>query len=60
MKKPEGFKRAYYRSIPCYYNPRTEELIGRNKFYDILTTINVWWDINIIQVEEFPILIEEE
>jgi len=53
-------KKAYYRSIPAYYNLETGELIGRNWFYSLLIDINIWIDINIIQVEEFPILIEEE
>ncbi len=53
-------KKAYYRKIPAYFNLETSELRGRNKIYDILISINIWIDCNIIQVEEFPILIEED
>lgn len=49
MKKPENFKNAYYRKIPAYYNLKTDELKGRNWFYDILI------DSKILMLEEFPI-----
>lgn len=52
-------KRAYYRSIPAYFNPETFELEGRNWFYSLLIDLNIWIDVNIIKVDEFPILIEE-
>lgn len=52
-------KKAKYRSIPCYYDTETEELIGRNWFYDMLVEINIWLDLNIFNVDEFPIWIEE-
>lgn len=51
-------RRALYRKIPCYFDKETNEIIGRNKFYDILLDIVIWFDLNILQVEEFPIWIE--
>jgi hypothetical protein len=51
--------KAYYRKIPAYFNPETNELYGRNWFYNLLITINLWVDVNIVQVEEFPIEIED-
>ncbi|PQL91008.1 hypothetical protein [Apibacter adventoris] len=60
MKKPENFKNAYYRKIPAYFNLETDELIGRNWFYDLLIEINVFVDAKILMLEEFPILIKED
>jgi hypothetical protein len=57
--KPEGYKRAYYRSIPAYFNTDTNDIMGRNWFYDVLIEINLWVDVHIVGVQEFPILIEE-
>ncbi len=58
--KNTSFKKAYYRSIPAYFSLETNELKGRNWFYNILININLWVDVNIIQIEEFPIMMEEE
>lgn len=54
-----GFKKAYYRQIPAYFNEETGELIGRNWFFDKLIAINIFIDVKIIRIEEFPILVEE-
>lgn len=53
-------KKAKYRSIPCYYNPDTAEIKGRNMLYDLLIEINVYWDFYILGLEELPIWIEED
>jgi hypothetical protein len=53
-------RRAYYRSIPAYFNPETNEIKGRNWFYDLLIDINIWWDFTVLELEEIPILIEED
>lgn len=60
MRKKEGYRKAYYRSIPAYFNPITNDIEGRNWFYDILIEINLWVDVNIVGVEEFPILMKED
>jgi hypothetical protein len=52
-------KKAYYRGIPAYFDPETNELMGRNVFYDILIDINIWFDVYIVDIEEFPIWIEK-
>jgi len=56
----ENFKRAYYRSIPAWFDEETNELFGRNWFYDILININLWLDVNVFQIEEFPIYVEKD
>ncbi len=56
----EGFKKAYYRKIPAYFNEETHELIGRNWFYDILIDWNVWFDFVILELDGLPIFIEKE
>ena len=53
-------KKAYYRRIPCYFNGQTNELVGRNRFYDILIDINIWFDFEILQLDELPIWIEDD
>lgn len=53
-------KKAYYRRIPAYYNEETNELRGRNWFYDKLIDINIWIDINIIELDGFPIIVEDD
>lgn len=52
-------KKAYYRKIPAYFNEETLELRGRNKFYDWLISINIWFDVNILRLDGFPILVEK-
>ena len=52
-------KKAYYRKIPCYYNPDTHELQGRNWFFDMLIDINIFIDFEILDLEELPIWVEE-
>lgn len=32
-------KKASYKGIPCWYDTVTDELIGRNMFYDFLLEI---------------------
>lgn len=53
-------KKARYFGIPCYFNPETTDLRGRNKFYSFLLEIALWVDINIIGVEGFVIHIKDE
>jgi hypothetical protein len=43
-------KKAYYRGIPAYFDPETNELMGRNVFYDILIDINIWFDVYIVDI----------
>jgi hypothetical protein len=57
-KAPVGFQKARYRRIPCFFNKDTNELIGRNFLYNILMNIVLWFDINIIYVENFNIMLE--
>ena len=54
------FKKAHYRSIPAWFDEENNEIFGRNWFCDILIDINIWLDVNVFQVEDFPIYIEEE
>ena len=53
-------KSARYRGIPCWYDNITEEIKGKNLIYDLLIDIALYIDVNIIEVEEFPIWIEKE
>jgi len=53
-------KKARYRGIPCLFNPETNEIEGTNWLTSLLIDINVWFDIEIIGVEEFPIYIEDD
>jgi hypothetical protein len=51
-------RNASYRGIPCWFNPINDELKGKNKLYEFLLVIMLWIDINIFEVEEFPIWVE--
>lgn len=53
-------KNAYYRGIPCYFDPIDCEIMGRNWFWDILVDINIFIDFTILELEELPIEIEED
>lgn len=53
-------KKAYYRSIPIYFNPDTWEIKGRNLFYDILVDLNIMFDVWIVGINEFPIWVEDD
>lgn len=54
------YKNAKYRGWPCWYDPIDSEIIGKNWFYSIMIDINIWLDVEIFQVEAFPIEIEDE
>ena len=51
-------KNARYRGIPCYWNPINDEIVGKNWLYDLLIDIALWVDINVINVDEFPLWVE--
>ncbi len=51
-------RKARYRAIPCWFDTTTDELTGRNWFYDILVDINIWFDLNILELDELPIWVE--
>lgn len=53
------FKKAYYRKIPAYYDVMTNEVVGRIPIYDIAIEIMIWIDTYIIEVDEYPIYIED-
>ena len=58
----EGFVKARYSElyrIPIWYKEETEEIVGRNWFYDLILDIVVWIDVEIIRIESFDILVEE-
>jgi len=59
-KRKEGYKNAHYRNIPAYFNVEESSIEGRNWFYDILIDINLWIDVNLFGVEDFPIWIDVE
>ncbi len=47
----EGFKKAYYRKIPAYFNEET---------HDLLIDWNVWFDFVILELDGLPIFIKKE
>jgi len=57
---PEGYKRATYRGIPCYYNEEEYDLLDINRFYGTLISIALFIDIEVLKVEGFNIWIETE
>lgn len=53
-------KKARYRAIPCFYDDVTDELIGRNWLYDILVSLNVWFDFEALKTEDLPLWVEAD
>lgn len=53
-------KKAFYRGIPCYFDIMTSEIKGRDFITDVLLQIMIWMDVNVFQVDGFPIEIEDE
>ena len=51
-------RKARYRGIPCWLDTITDELTGRNWVYDILVGINLWFDLNILKLDDIPIWVE--
>lgn len=51
-------RKAKYRGIPCWLDTVTDELTGRNRFYDILVDIVLWFDINVLALKELRIWVE--
>lgn len=52
---PEGMKKAYYRSIPAYFNPDTGELVGRSWIWNLLVDLNLFIDLTVLSLPEVPI-----
>jgi len=53
-------KNGHYRWLPIWYDEETEEIMGRNPISDIVLDILVWFDIEILEIEEIPIWIDVE
>ena len=58
-KKPDGFKNATYRGIPCWFDERVNEIKGKTVLFDVLIDLNIWVDFNLLGVDELPIKILE-
>ena len=54
-----NFVKARYAGIPIFYNSYTQEIEGRNQFYEFLVDIIIWIDVNIFGFQGFKIDIEE-
>lgn len=57
--KIKRYRKAKYRKIPAYFDMETNEIYGRNWLFDKLIDLNIWFDVNVVKVNEFPIEIEE-
>ena len=53
-------KKAYYHKVPCYFNPETGELSGRNWFMDLIIEALVYIDVYILEVDEFKIYVKKD
>lgn len=50
-------RKASYRGVPAWFDLETEELVGINWLCDRLIDLNLWWDIEVLGIEEIPIKI---
>lgn len=53
-------RNAFYRGIPCYFNPINNELKGRNIIYDFFLNITLWFEIIFTNLDEFKIIVERD
>ena len=49
---------VHYRWIPCFFDETTHELMGRNWYYDILVSVSVWVDSELLGLDELPIWVD--
>jgi len=52
------FRNAKYRGIPCWFDESTNEIKGKNWLFDKLIEVNVWFDFEVLQIEELPIWVD--
>lgn len=50
---------AKYYFIPCWYNSLIDEISGKNKFWDVLLDIAIWYDVDVLQKQEFSLWVED-
>lgn len=51
---------GYYHNIPVWVKGGEDggvDMMGKNWFWDKLVDFNIWLDINVFEVEQFPIYI---
>ena len=51
--------RAWFYKIPCFYNKNNDALWGRNRIYDFLLDIAIWFHHTFMDEQGFPVLIEK-
>jgi hypothetical protein len=57
MNKINYFYKAKFKRIPCYFQPETNELYGRNAFYDFILQLVIFI---VSSSDKFKILIEHD
>ena len=58
MIKELNKRNSSYRGIPCWYNPITDEIKGKNWFYDQLVSIFSWFDLNVLSLDAIPLWVD--
>ena len=58
MIKELNKRNSSYRGIPCWYNPITDEIKGKNWFYDQLVSIFSWFDLNVLALDAIPLWVD--
>lgn len=54
-----AFKKAYYHGVPIWYNEETCEVEPRKRWLSIILDFIIWWDMDVMKVDEFEIYIED-
>lgn len=52
--------KAHYHGIPCYFNPDTHELRGRNWFTDKIVFFLIWFDYYMLYLDELDVYIDSD
>lgn len=58
MNKRDIFYYARFYGIPVYFQPETNEMIGRNWFYDLLLHLIIPFELFLVDCNEYKIEIE--
>lgn len=51
-------RKATYMGIPCWYDMLTDELTGRNRFYDFLLDIALYFSLYVLRKDDIEFWVE--
>lgn len=58
--RARGYKKAFYHGIKIWFNEETGDVLSRGIVSRLLIDIVIWFNINILLEQGFPIYIEDD